>query len=148
MMSQDTGTAMTLNGYRGFTRQPSHRRNRPVRGAASTHDEKAMNAGHGPHRRARKGSSGPNRPTGRWPRPTVYARQEQDSKAKTAAKRRPSRRARFSAPTRAYLPSVPDPPGYKPHSLPRRVRRVRAYLTTGQGPSSKKRESTVEDLLW
>jgi hypothetical protein len=36
-----------------------------------------------------------------------------DSKAGTAAKRRLSGRARFSAATRTYLASVPDPPGYK-----------------------------------
>ena len=46
----------------------------------------------------------------------VCARQEQDRKAKTAARRRPSRRARFSAATRTYLASVPESPGYKVHS--------------------------------
>ena len=37
--------------------------------------------------------------------------QEQDSEARAAARLRPSWRARFSAATRAYLGSVPDPPG-------------------------------------
>ena len=48
-MSHDTGTAMTLIGYRGFTRRPSHCRNRPVRGTAGTHDETDPDAEHTPH---------------------------------------------------------------------------------------------------
>lgn len=62
--------------------------------------------------RARR-APGTYRPTGRRSTPTACSRHAQDSKAETAAKRRLSRRARFSAATRTYLTSVPDPPGYK-----------------------------------
>ena len=48
----------------------------------------------------RRGLAGPTRPTAGDPGPIVCARQEQDSKARTAARRRPNRRVRFSAATR------------------------------------------------
>jgi len=46
--------AMTLTGDTGFTRRPSHWRDRPVRGTAGTHDETGPDGGHRPHCRARR----------------------------------------------------------------------------------------------
>src|SRR4029077_20423281 len=97
--------AMTLIGYRGFTRRAAHRRDRPVRGTAGTHDETGPDAEHAPHCRAREAP---------WTYPpagpvTQTARQceaETGQQGKDRGQTPPSRRARSSAATRTYLAGV------------------------------------------
>ena len=87
-MSQDTGMAMTLIGYRGFTRRPSHRRDRPsveelqapmMRQARTRSMGRIAGRGGLPDPPARRASD-PHRPPVRG--------RKQDSDAKTAARRR------------------------------------------------------------
>ena len=60
--------------------------------------------------------------------PTACTRQEQGSKPKTAARRRPRQRARFSMATRTYLASVPDVTGYKVPLFRRNEYFIRGYI--------------------